>query len=584
MREAAFIASLTIRGTVFGVDLSAPLFRLPALETAPAAPSGVSLPNPSRHPSPVAPAASAEVAELQRRLLASGDQDVAALMSNESDQLDPLNVASLARWLQAKGHDMDVAEEHIHVHAHWRQSFMPAGHIPEDQIVNELASNKVYLQGNDIQGRTVFVVLAKQQEMGRADETKRFICYTLDNAIAAADPARNELRQFVCLFDLAGLRMKNLDVGALQAVFEVLQQHYPERLGELWFLNAPFIFWGLWRVVSPFIQQATKEKIKFLSGKERDRMRQYIPQDVLPQAYGGAAPMIPIENAVHARLVREGLERARSSPDSDAAEDAPDAEGRLTRAGRAVQRWGRAMADFARRHNPGNGVHRIRGWRPFHRDPAVLYVDEATSTKGEEGEDSSMLSQVEGSVGHLVMYLMPQVFIVAIFRKAQQALWWAWSHARKMKGLHHPDCDALEGHSLSVDQPASSHSCSPNSMQEAWLSSSQAGLESHPLPACWDQDSLKTSSCTRQSRQAQQLSVSAQQDASTDAARLRHSVQGGDVVQNAGLDSGLCSFSICDNDLDDGLAAEPYLPALDRREVCRLQRLWRHHLQLALRD
>ena len=74
--------------------------------------------------------------------------------------------------------------------------------------------------------------------------------------------------------------MKNLDVGALQAVFEVLQQHYPERLGELWFLNAPFIFWGLWRVVSPFIQQATKEKIKFLSGRERARMLQYIPQDV----------------------------------------------------------------------------------------------------------------------------------------------------------------------------------------------------------------------------------------------------------------------------------------------------------------
>lgn len=75
--------------------------------------------------------------------------------------------------------------------------------------------------------------------------------------------------------------MKNLDVGALQAVFEVLQQHYPERLGELWFLNAPFIFWGLWRVVSPFIQQATKEKIKFLSGRDRERMlQQNIPQDV----------------------------------------------------------------------------------------------------------------------------------------------------------------------------------------------------------------------------------------------------------------------------------------------------------------
>ena len=80
---------------------------------------------------------------------------------------------------------------------------------------------------------------------------------------------------------LAGLRMKNLDVGALQAVFEVLQQHYPERLGELWFLNAPFIFWGLWRVVSPFIQPATKDKIKFVSNKEKVQLlRQHIPDQV----------------------------------------------------------------------------------------------------------------------------------------------------------------------------------------------------------------------------------------------------------------------------------------------------------------
>ena len=60
-------------------------------------------------------------------------------------------------------------------------------------------------------------------------------------------------------------------------------------------------------------------------------------------------------------------------------------------------------------------------------------------------------------------------------------------------------------------------------------------------------------------------------------------MDGADMVQDAAPDSSPCSFSICDDDLDDGLAAEPYLPALDRREVCRLQRLWRHHLQLALR-
>lgn len=62
----------------------------------------------------------------------------------------------------------------------------------------------------------------------------------------------------------------------------------------------------------------------------------------------------------------------------------------------------------------------MKGWRPFNRDgEEVSYKDEATSTKG-DGDADSALSQLEGGVGHLVHYLMPQVFIVAIFRKAQQ--------------------------------------------------------------------------------------------------------------------------------------------------------------------
>lgn len=93
---------------------------------------------------------------------------------------------------------------------------------------------------------------------------------------------------------------------------------------------------------------------------------------------------------------------------------------------RAVQRWASASADFARRHNPVNPivhsrtVTRLKGWRPFNREgQQASYKDEATSTKG-DGDNDSGLSQLEGGMGQLVHYLMPQVFIVAIFRKAQQ--------------------------------------------------------------------------------------------------------------------------------------------------------------------
>lgn len=225
-------------------------------------------------------APSAEVAELQRRLLATGNTDVASLMTADTAQLDPLDARGLARWLKAKGRDLDTAQEQVLVHAHWRKSYIPAGHITEvksfsdldscaahmsvvkasaksklvedpelqscvcmtgvavscphcaysayrnlcnvvhvagssgcmlrcflslqDSIRNELASDKVFLQGCDIHGRPVFIVFGKQQDQGRPEETKRFICYTLDNVIATADPVKNELGQFLCLFDLSG--------------------------------------------------------------------------------------------------------------------------------------------------------------------------------------------------------------------------------------------------------------------------------------------------------------------------------------------------------------------------------------------
>jgi hypothetical protein len=55
----------------------------------------------------------------------------------------------------------------------------------------------------------VLVVWAARHDMGvrRMEETKRFICYCLDAAIAAADAGRNPGAQIKCLFDLSGVRL-----------------------------------------------------------------------------------------------------------------------------------------------------------------------------------------------------------------------------------------------------------------------------------------------------------------------------------------------------------------------------------------
>ena len=58
---------------------------------------------------------------------------------------------------------------------------------------------------------------------------------------------------------------------------------------------------------------------------------------MLPDIYGGEAELIPIEQAVQARLVREGIQRQRIASNAAAATAAAEAtEGRLTRAGRSA--------------------------------------------------------------------------------------------------------------------------------------------------------------------------------------------------------------------------------------------------------
>lgn len=155
-------------------------------------------------------------------------------------------------------------------------------------------------------------------------------------------------------------------------------------------------------------------------------------------------------------------------------------------------------------------------------------------------------------------------------RGGLQALWWAWSHAQRMKGLNQPECTALQGHCFEVSQPENCHaSSSSDSTQGTWLSSSQGSPE-------WNCSSHQIPSKSRHSLHAHRLSVSGLED--TSAAAWPGGIDG---MQETSPESSPRSFSICEHDLHDDLADDPHLPALDHREVCRLQRLWKYHLQLA---
>jgi hypothetical protein len=53
----------------------------------------------------------------------------------------------------------------------------------------------------------------------------------------------------------------------------MLQNHYPERLGVLILVDAPFLFRAFWKVISPFVDAKTLKKVVFVSGNDKEKRK-----------------------------------------------------------------------------------------------------------------------------------------------------------------------------------------------------------------------------------------------------------------------------------------------------------------------
>lgn len=245
------------------------------------------------------------VAALKARLSQPDDQVEQSLITGGETGLDE---ATLRRWLRANSWIIDKAEGKLRKHAEWRRTFVPNGRIDESEVAAEIATDKVFVQGADVDGRPCMYILAAKHVVAERDveECKRFVCYALDRCIEQIDPAKNPSGTISIIFDLRGMGMANCDVAITRAVFDTLANHYPERMGVLWMYDAPYIFWGLWTVVSPFIDVVTSKKIIFLYAADPKQMVDSFEPEELPLDVGGTRPMVAVQTAAQSFLQRQG--------------------------------------------------------------------------------------------------------------------------------------------------------------------------------------------------------------------------------------------------------------------------------------
>eukprot|EP00798_Chlamydomonas_sp_ICE-L_P018783 gene18783-25323_t len=221
--------------------------------------------------------------------------------------------AFLLRWCRARKYDLPHASKDIEHHSLWAVEIKPAGVIPKEKVQKDLDAKK-----------TLSVGLAHNHFPHKhADSLTNFIVWALDATVTVGDAFCGEDwdGKFDIVFDLSGMleivlgrtaMVADKGLGVLTGCGCVrggcgfhhrqhIANHYVEKarlmLGRMYICHAPFIFWGMWKVASPFLDPVTKDKIHFVT-KDNEEKELGPFRELLPKELGGTTPLRDIEEYV----------------------------------------------------------------------------------------------------------------------------------------------------------------------------------------------------------------------------------------------------------------------------------------------
>lgn len=208
---------------------------------------------------------------------------------------------TLVRFLIARSMDPNKAAKMFVSWQKWRASFVPLGFIPDSQVIDQLETKKIYLQGLSKDGYPVLIIKASKHYPAKDQpQFKKFVVHLLDKVIASGIKGievGNE--KMIGVIDLNQLSYKNVDARGLITGFQFLQAYYPERLAKLYMLNMPWFFVSVWKMVSRFLEKATLEKVVIVGNEEeKNQFIREVGEDILPEEFGGQAKLVLLQDVI----------------------------------------------------------------------------------------------------------------------------------------------------------------------------------------------------------------------------------------------------------------------------------------------
>ena len=185
----------------------------------------------------------------------------------------------LLRYSRATSWNMAQSETRLRNTLVWRREYGLEKHT-KDYISIEQVTGKQLILGWDNEGRTCQYMRPSKQNTERSDRQIQHLVFMLERSIDMMPAGQETLALLINFAETKSGQGATFSQG--KQTLNILQNHYPERLGRALVTNVPFYIWGFFKLITPFIDPLTREKIKF-----NEDSGVHVPREQLLKESGG---------------------------------------------------------------------------------------------------------------------------------------------------------------------------------------------------------------------------------------------------------------------------------------------------------
>ena len=198
------------------------------------------------------------------------------------------------RYLRATKWDVKDCIERIALSLSWRRQFgidhfgeENGDRLTADAVAVEEETGKQVVLGFENDARPILYLKPGRQNTKTSHRQVQHLVFMLERVIDFMPAGQDSLALLIDFKDHADVpkvsgNSKIPPIGVGKEVLHILQTHYPERLGKALLTNIPWLAWTFLKMIHPFIDPLTREKLVF-----DEPFNKYVPMDQLDKLYGG---------------------------------------------------------------------------------------------------------------------------------------------------------------------------------------------------------------------------------------------------------------------------------------------------------